>query len=215
MAHPTEFQVDNLNPANTISNLATTVNGFAIDISGVAAGNTVTFTQDTNGPDGNTAILSSDDTELDPTDFTGGTFSVELGAEITITSTDGTAATFTAVDGATTATTFDVQPTTADTLNNLATAIGLSAINGKVTPAVADPVINLTQDSPGTGGNTAIGIANDAIPATLSATDFTGGTDSSSAKSARFAAFLTYVISSSDFTTLSFVINSDLSSIEQ
>ena len=175
---PAEFSVDNLNPANTIANLAATVTGFPIDITGVAVGNTVTFTQGTNGPDGNTAILSSDDTELDPTSFSGGRFSVELGAVITITSTDGTVATFTAVDGATTATTFDVQPTTLDTLNNLSTAIGLSAINGKVTPVVADPLIGLIQVIPGAGGNIPITITNDAIPATLAPLGFAGGANS-------------------------------------
>jgi hypothetical protein len=161
-----------------MANLAARVTGFAIDITGTSIGNIVTFTQGTDGPDGNRAINSSDVTELTTTNFVGGTFSVELGSQITITSTDGTVATFTAVDGATTATTYDVQPVTADTLNNLSTAIGLSAINGKVTPVVGVAVMNLTQVLPGSGGNVPITITNDAIPATLTATGFAGGANS-------------------------------------
>lgn len=173
----TDFAVVQETPATTMSNFAAAVTAWGGNVTGSSVGTTATLTQGTAGPDGNTTILSSDDSELEPTGFSGGTFSVELGSIITLEDTDGTIATFTAVDGATTATTYDVQPSISDTLDNLLTAIGLSGID--ISGVNNSPILDLTQDQSGSGGNNTITVTNDATPATLSPSGFTGGTNMS------------------------------------
>jgi hypothetical protein len=143
----------------------------------------VNLTQGTAGPIGNTPILSTNDTELDPNGFGGGTYSVELGSRITLIATDGTTEIFEAIDipqpQPPDAIGYDVEPTTVATLNNLKTAIDGSALAGKITAVVADPFINLTQVVGGVAGDTTITVTNDFLPPTLTPTGFAGGADAS------------------------------------
>ena len=171
----TDFQIDNVDPSNTIENFRDTLNANAFDVSATSVGTTATLTQGTNGPDGNTTIATSDSDEFTVAGFTGGTYSVLLGTTITLTDTAGTTATIEAVDGATTATTFDVQPTISDTLDNLNTAIGLAGLD--MTGTNSDPTLNLLQNVDGSTGNTPIVIADDG--GTMTAVSFTNGADAS------------------------------------
>jgi hypothetical protein len=171
----TDFQIDNVDPSNTITNFVGAVNTNPFDVTGIGVGTTATLTQGTNGPDGNQTIATSDSDEFTVAGFTGGTYSVLLGTTITLTDTNGTTATIEAVDGATTATTFDVQPTISDTLDNLNTAIGLAGLD--MTGTNSDPTLNLLQNVDGATGNTPIGIAD--AGGTVTAVSFTGGTNAS------------------------------------
>jgi len=182
-AGATDFQVDQLNTANSMANLSATVNAFAIDITGAPVGLTrVDFTQGTTGPNGNNLITTNKPLEFSLSGFSGGTYSVELGSRITLTATDGTTEIFEAIDipapAPVGAVGYDVEPTTLDTLNNLKTAIDASVLGGKITAVVADPFINFTQVTAGSGGNTPITVAFDALPITLSPTGFAGGANS-------------------------------------
>ena len=178
-----DFAIDNLVPSQTIDNLRDAINNSPINISALSNGLVVNLTQGTAGPIGNTPILSSNDTELDPNGFGGGTYSVELGSRITLIATDGTTEIFEAIDipqpQPPDAIGYDVEPTTLATLNNLKTAIDGSALAGKITAVVADPFINLTQVIGGVAGDTTITVTNDFLPPTLIPTGFAGGVDAS------------------------------------
>ena len=172
----TDFTVSQVDPSQSMDNLRDQINAFAFDVSGISIGSTITLTQGTNGPDGNTTITTNEATELTVAGFSGGTYSVEIGSTITLTATDGTSATFTAVDGVPGADEYQVDPVVATTITNLNNAIVANGI--AITGVAASPTLNLTQDVAGLGGNTSIVIGSDPS-STLSAVDFTGGTNNS------------------------------------
>ena len=167
----TDFQIDNVTPANTIANFRDTVNANAFDVTALAPSTTATLTQGTTGLAGNTTLATSNATEFTVVGFSGGTFSVPLGATIQLEDTSGTTATLTATAGATTATAFTIAATISDTIDNIITAIGLAGL--AIAGVNNNPTLNLGQNVAGLEGNTTI--VTTGSGGTLTPTGFANG----------------------------------------
>lgn len=167
----TDFQIDNVTPANTIANFRDVVNANAFDVTAVAPATVATLTQGTAGLAGNTTLSTSNATEFTVVGFSGGTFSVPLGATIQLEDTSGTTATLTATAGATTATAFTIAATISDTIDNIITAIGLAGL--AIAGVNNNPTLNLGQNVAGLAGNTTI--VTTGSGGTLTPTGFANG----------------------------------------
>ena len=147
------------------------MNANAFDVTALAPSTTATLTQGTTGLAGNTTLATSNATEFTVVGFSGGTFSVPLGATIQLEDTSGTTATLTATAGATTATAFTIAATISDTIDNIITAIGLAGL--AIAGVNNNPTLNLGQNVAGLAGNTTI--VTTGSGGTLTPTGFANG----------------------------------------